>query len=152
MVTIKCTNCGAHLTPQQAGEACPKCGSLDRDLSAKDRAVVMDKAKVARELANKHYQVEPGLTRIIRCSGAAQLEFTPAEPIKFLEVNENTVPSGVMPLYFGPAPVSGITFPSVIVEVTPEEYERIKKQELKLPDGWETPDELARPLEVGGAA
>jgi hypothetical protein len=122
-MVIECTNCHTQLTPQQAGEPCPVCGSMDRNLTAQDRAVAREKASVARELAKKHYQVEAGLNKIIRCSGAADVEFRPLEPIKLLEVNENTVPSGVLPLHFGPAPASGITFPSIIVEVTPEEYE-----------------------------
>jgi hypothetical protein len=41
-----------------------------------------------------------------------------------------------MPLKFDAAPASGIDYPSVIVEVTPDEYESIKKNELSLPIGW----------------
>jgi hypothetical protein len=152
MVVIQCTNCKTQLTPQQAGEPCPKCGSLDRNLSAEDRAVAIDKARVARVLASKHFEIEPGLTRVIRCSGAAEVELRPSEPIKYLEVNESTAPSGVMPLHFGPAPASGITFPSVIVEVTPEEYEKIKRKELPLPQGWGTEEELPKPPQAAGAA
>lgn len=147
---ITCTKCQNELTPQQAGEPCPHCGSLDRNLSAQDRAVATDKATVARELAKKHFQVEPGLTRVIRCSGTADVEFRPAEPIKLLEVNELTVPSGIMPLHFGPAPASGITYPSVIVEVTPEEFAQIIAHQLSLPPGWILEDELPKPADAGG--
>jgi RNA polymerase subunit RPABC4/transcription elongation factor Spt4 len=146
-MVITCMNCQTQLTPQQAGEPCPVCGSMDRNLRVEDRAIATEKAKVAKELAKKHYQVEPGLTHVIRCSGAAEIEFGPAEPIKLLEVNENTVPAGVMPLHFGPAPASGITFPSIIVEVTPDEFEKIKKQELALPAGWGIDAELPRPTD-----
>ena len=149
-MAITCTKCDLPLTPQQAGEPCPNCGSLDRNVTAEDRAVAAEKAKAARELAKKHFQVEPGLTKIIRFSGAAQTEFLPAEPIKLLEVNRDTVASGVMPLHFGPAPASGISFSSVIVEVTPEEYEKIKKKELLLPQGWRTEDELPKPPDATG--
>ena len=55
--------------------------------------------------------------------GAAELEVIADEPIKFLEVNAATVPTGVMPLQFGPVPASGIAFSSVIIEVTPDEFE-----------------------------
>lgn len=99
-------------------------------------AVFDEKVRVAKEIARKHYQVEPGLTQVIRYSGSPQIEAIPLEPIKLLEVNENTVPSGVMPLRFGPAPASGIPFPSVIIEVTPDEFQRICAQELRLPEGW----------------
>jgi hypothetical protein len=41
-----------------------------------------------------------------------------------------------MPLYFGPAPASGIPYPSVIVEVSPNEFKKIQSDELKLPEVW----------------
>ena len=34
-----------------------------------------------------------------------------------LEVNGATVPTGVVPLHFGPAPARGVHHPSVVVEV-----------------------------------
>ena len=42
-----------------------------------------------------------------------------------------------MPLGFGPTPEAGIRFPSVIIEVTPDEFEKIEAKELPLPSGWE---------------
>jgi hypothetical protein len=85
-----------------------------------DQAIADDKAEVARALAKKHYEAEDGLQRIFRLTGSAELELKPVEPIKLLEVNANTVPSGLLPAGFGPAPASGIPYPSVIVEVSPE--------------------------------
>ena len=67
-----------------------------------------------------------------------------ARPIKLLEINIDTSPSGIMPLHFGPVPGSGIPYPSVIVEVTPDEFDRIRLQELKLPDGWTIDEEYPR--------
>jgi hypothetical protein len=43
-----------------------------------------------------------------------------------------------------PVPGSGIPYPSVIVKVTPDEFERIKVQELKLPDGWTIDEEYPK--------
>lgn len=129
------------------------------------------------ELARQHHEVEAGITlmegvrngngnngecrtRSIKLeSGVHDRDGEPMnavvidiEPIKLLEVNENTVPAGVMPLHFGPAPAIGITFPSVIVEVTPDEYKKIQSQELKLPKGWDEREALAMPPgTVGGA-
>jgi hypothetical protein len=142
---IKCAQCGKELTPQQAGEPCPECGNRDRNLNAQEQAVVTEKVKAAKELAAKHYQVEAGLKRIFRITGTAEVEAVPAEPIKLLEVNENTVPSGVMPLGFDAAPAAGIPFPSVIIEVTPSEFEQIQTKELKLPNGWGIADEIPKP-------
>jgi len=95
-----------------------------------------NKTDVARRLAKAHYQVEAGITQIFRIVGRPEAELRPEEPIKLLEVNQFSIPSGVMPLYFDAAPARGILFPSVIVEVTPEEFTKIRSQELKLPEGW----------------
>jgi|SRR5579864_7009855 len=108
MNSINCANCGKTLTSEQADAPCANCGSLDRGVAAPDQVVAREKLEVAKELAKKHYQVEAGLTQIFRITVKADAEIIPAEPIKPLEVNENTAPSGVMPLHFGPAPASNI--------------------------------------------
>lgn len=125
---------------------------MDRKTFPQEQAVADDKAEVARELAKKHYQAEAGLQRIFRLSGSAEVEVSPVEPIKLLEVNANTVPSGVLPVQFGPAPASGIPYPSVIVEVSPEEFQKIQQEELKLPKGWQLGEEMPKPAEVSGVA
>jgi hypothetical protein len=119
---------------------------MDRNLTAQELVVVRNKANTAKELAKRHYGIEEGLTNVFRySSGSAKVEAIPAEPIKFLEVNTATVPTGVMPLQFGPVPASGILFPSVIIEVTPDEYRRIQTRELELPSGWDLSEELPKP-------
>jgi hypothetical protein len=153
---IICAKCRNSLTSEQAGSPCPECGSLDREQWATDGAVAMDQAIVkaklaaAKELAKKHYEVEDGLTRIFRLTCKAEMEASRSEPIKLLEVNENTVPSGVMPLHFGPVPAIGIPFPSIILEVTPEEFTKIRSHELKLPKDWEIGEELPKAQSTGG--
>jgi hypothetical protein len=156
---VICAKCGKSLPSEQADSPCPECGSLDRELCATDGAVAMDQAIVkaklaaARELAKKHYEVEDGLTQIFRLIGKSEVEASRSEPIKLLEVNENTVPSGIMPLHFGAVPASGIPFPSIIIEVTPDEFTKIKTHELKLPKDWEIGEELPKLVEnTGGAA
>ena len=67
------------------------------------------------------------------------------EVIKLLEVNENTVPSGIMPIQFGPSPASGLNYPTIIVEVTPDEFQKIQHQQLELPHGWKVGDPIPRP-------
>jgi RNA polymerase subunit RPABC4/transcription elongation factor Spt4 len=80
-MAIICKSCKRALTPQQVGEPCPYCGSRDRNLSIQDLAVLKGKAAAAKELAKRHYEIEPGLTRVIRCSGSAEVELNRAEPI-----------------------------------------------------------------------
>jgi hypothetical protein len=106
------------------------------------------KDEEAPELARKHYEIEPGMTQIFRLAGSADVECRPNEPIKLLEVNENTVPSGIMPIWFGPSPASGLHHSSIILEVTPDEFERIQRQQLDLPNGWKLADLIPRPAVV----
>jgi len=105
---------------------------------------VSDKDEVAKKLAHQHYDLEPGITRIFKLRDKPEFEGLSSTPIKLLEINIDTAPSGIMPLHFGPVPGSGIPYPSVIVEVTPDEFERIKVQELKLPDGWTIDEEYLK--------
>ena len=104
--------------------------------------IVPQKEEVAKKLADAHFSIEPSLTHIFKIVEKPEAEALESTPIKLLEVNAATSPSGVMPLYFGPAPDSGISYPSVIVEVTPAEYEQIQANELRLPEGWFIGEEI----------
>jgi hypothetical protein len=110
--------------------------STGRIVSGADLGHLAKKKAVARELVSKHYEVEEGLTHVYWITSPSENASNPMEPIKLLEVNENTVPSGILPLQFGPSPASGIDYPSVIVEVTPGEFARIRSGQLGLPNGW----------------
>ena len=106
------------------------------------------KNEEAAELPNRHYQVEAGLERIFRLTGSEAEETSPREPIKLLEVNAYTVPTGIMPIRFGPAPESGFHYPSVILEITQtttDEYRRVQSRELELPHGWRVGEEIPKP-------
>jgi hypothetical protein len=104
-----------------------------------------DKTDAARKLAATHYEVEAGITQIFRVIGRPDAEVRPEEPIKLLEVNQYSIPSGIMPLHFDAAPARGIHFPSVIIEVTPKEFDKIQSRELHLPLGWTIGDLLPKP-------
>ena len=92
--------------------------------------------ELRKRLALAHYTSEPGIAAIFTVLGKPADEALPNEPIKLLEVNADTIASGIMPLGFDPAPASGFPFPSIIIEVTPEEMEKIRRHELALPHGW----------------
>ena len=100
---------------------------------------MQDKSEIAKVLADAHRRFEPGITRIIRV--VADREDDPTEPVKLLEVNPDTLPSGIVPIAFGPDPPD-IPFASVIIDVTEGEYEDIRKGILTLPEGWQTGDTL----------
>ncbi len=99
----------------------------------------------AKRLAQRHYEIEEGITQIFQIRQRVDLEVTRSEPVTLLEVNANTIPSGIMPIQFGPNLSSGFKFPSVILEVTPGEFEKIRSHELALPEGWEIGAEIPRP-------
>ena len=103
----------------------------------------------AKRLAEAHYSVEPGVSEIFRITGSASPEDPEDDTVIFLEVNSNTIPVGIMPLGFGPSPAHGIHSSSVIVEVTPEEFEKILSHELPLPGTWEIGELMPRPAPVG---
>jgi hypothetical protein len=95
----------------------------------------------ARRLAEAHYLVEPGISAIYPVTSVDATDRT----IRLLEVNAATFAAGIMPVGFAPHPPSGIPFKSVIVEVTPEEFEDLREGKLKLPDGWSFGPPIARP-------
>jgi hypothetical protein len=111
----------------------------------------MDRSKeaVAQRLAEAHYAIEPGIELIIQLVAFPDRESDPKEPIKLLEVNQNTTADGIHPVFFGAHAASGIFYPSVIVEVTPEEYEHIRHDPASLPNGWRLDREFARSAPVG---
>ena len=86
------------------------------------------------------------MSRIFKLLDKPKLEGCRAHRSSFLKSTSIQL-SGIMPLYFGPVPSSGIPYPSVIVEVTPDEFERIKVKELELPNGWAIAEEYANGTE-----
>ncbi len=139
-----CAKCSAGLSSEDT--SCPECGNTETIAFAVDQTNGTKREQAEMELAKRHYEIEPGLTQISRITDKAEgVRQRDAQKIRLLEVNVNTVESGMMPLHFGPAPASGIPFSSIIVEVTPSELEKIRTHELRLPNGWEIGDELPRP-------
>ena len=108
-----------------------------------------DKESAARTLAELHYQFEPGMREIYRLLADDQTEQEPDEPIKLLEVNQDTIPSGIMPLGFDGIPASG-NYPTVIIQITPEEFDEVRCGKLALPMGWQiSPTPIPPPANCG---
>lgn len=105
---------------------------------------MIDRNDQSRRLAAVHFDLEDGITQIFRLVVAGEAEARPDEPIKLLEVNQNTIAAGIMPLQFAPAPDAGFHAPSIIVEVTPQEFDQLRRSELSLPAGWSIGEEIPR--------
>ena len=93
----------------------------------------------ARSLVTRNAEIEAGIIRAFRL--LAPHEECPHEPAKVLIVNRDTPESGIIPLAFGPDERN--PYPYVIVEVTENELERLRRGELTLPDGWIIGEEIA---------
>lgn len=106
----------------------------------------MDHSKegVAQKLARAHFSVEPGIERIFRILWSVEREANADEPVKLLELNSLTTADGIRPVFFGPHTGSGIIFPSVIIEITPQEFDAVQNGSLALPDDWHVGPEISR--------
>lgn len=102
--------------------------------------MVLDKQQSAQKIARLHRDSEPGIIHVYRLISANEND--PREPLKLLEVNRDTIPAGVSPLLFPPHPSSGLQYPLVIIDVTPDEFEQIKRHDLSLPEDWEVAEEI----------
>ena len=92
------------------------------------------KDQVAKELIEWHFQVEPGLSVVFRV--LAENEEDPNEPIKLIEVNTQTVATGSFePFRF--APTEDTPFPTVIAELTPEEFRQFRSTPGAIPESWD---------------
>lgn len=107
------------------------------------------KDEVADELAQAHYEVDAGIERIVRLLADEEREASASEPIKLLEVNKLTVPAGVQPVYFGSHPASGAVYPSVVVEITPDEFNAETLRDLSERFGWTPGPEIRQRRKAG---
>jgi len=92
----------------------------------------MDEA--AQRLIDWHFRTEPELREVWMFTGQ---DDTSAEPIiELLEVNAATPATGSVDTFSFP-PAGDIPYRTVIAEVTPEEFEQIRRQPSRLPRGWD---------------
>jgi hypothetical protein len=96
------------------------------------------KDDVARALAEEHVSWEDSIQRIVRLRSANEDDAD--EPIKLLEVNSLTAPAGIVPVSLGPS--EDAPFPLVVIEVTEDEFARVRGGELALPPGWTVAETL----------
>jgi hypothetical protein len=97
------------------------------------------KAEAARARAQWHFEVEPDLVAVYRLEAPDE---TDRDPLKLLVVNPDTIPTGIMPLWFPAAPAAGKPFPILHVEITPAEMDQIRSGGLMLPHSWRIVEEF----------
>lgn len=97
-------------------------------------SVTPTKDDAARRLIDWHFQVEPYLSEVYRI--LIDDEDSEEEPIRLLEVNSATVPTGTVETYVF-APSDEIPFKVAIAEITPEELQDLLDRPETLPNGWD---------------
>ena len=84
---------------------------------------------VATRLAAAHQKEDPATSDVFLAKGE--------EEVRLVEISKSVGNTGeVLPFRFGPRVDQDIPYPSVIVVLSPEEWQLVKDGKLKLPDGW----------------
>ncbi len=108
------------------------------------------KDQTAQMLADAHFRLDTGISRIFRVEESG--ENANLTPIKLLEINSDTPEVGISPVGMTADPARGIYYPSIIIEITPRELERVRNGQLFLPNNWQLGSEFYRTKTVSGAA
>jgi hypothetical protein len=92
---------------------------------------------VARELAAAHQKEDPATKSVFLSEDAGE--------VRLVEVSESVGTSGeVLPFRFAARPDQGIPYASVVILLSEDEWERVRRGELRLPEGWGAPDKLKK--------
>ena len=103
---------------------------------------MLTKEEAVREMVASHYQFDPRIREIIRF--LSPHEEDPTEPIKVLDVTPDTPLSGrVMAFTFGP--YENFPYKMQTADITPEEMEQVRRQEIPLPSGWSLQNSVIYP-------
>jgi hypothetical protein len=111
---------------------------------------MITKDQTAQLLADAHYRLDQGITHIFRI--VEPDESNNAKPLKLLEVTPMTAEVGISPVGLGADPARGMFHASVVVEITPDEFERLRRGDLKLPHDWKLGEELRPHMSPARAA
>ena len=98
-----------------------------------------NKLETAKSLAKAHFELEPDIRHIHLIEPFNDQD--PNDPIKLLEVVEGTIERGVEPFWFTADPARGIEYPTIVVEISPAEFNAIQDGKLGYRD-WSIGEEL----------
>ena len=88
--------------------------------------------QVANDLAQAHRAADPKTTII------KHFEMNRQDEIYLLEVSASAPTSGeVLPFRFAPDPANGVPYPSVVILLSPDEWQMVEKGQLSLPHDWD---------------
>jgi hypothetical protein len=99
------------------------------------------KLETAKDLARYHFRVEPDLKHVFLLDPIR--EDDPREPIKLLEVVEGTLETDFEPVAFAANPGRGVAYPSLILEISPRQFNELQGGELRVNEQtWRLASEL----------
>src|SRR5438128_1127748 len=85
------------------------------------------KDETAQLLADAHFRLDQGITRIFRI--VEPDESSGSRPVKLLEVSPMTTEVGISPVGMTADPARGVLHSSVVIEISPNEFERLQRGE-----------------------
>jgi hypothetical protein len=98
------------------------------------------KDETAQLLADAHFRLDQGISRIFRI--VEPDESNDLRPVKLLEVSYMTTEVGISPVGMTADPARGVFHASVVIEISPNELDRLQRGELELPHNWTLGAEL----------
>jgi len=85
---------------------------------------------IVRRMVRSHFEIEDVIDRVVWFKSP-----NGAEEIHLLEVNREAIPSGaVMTFYVGKS--KKFPLPTLLADVTPAEWRKIRAGKIPLPEGW----------------
>ena len=92
---------------------------------------------VARELADAHRVEDPKTRSVFLAESESE--------VRLVEVSGSVGDSGeVLPFRFAPRPDLGVPYASVVLLLSEEDWRRVERGEIDLPQGWGRPDALKK--------
>lgn len=85
--------------------------------------------EAAENLIHEHFDLEPSLEKVIWINPEQ------APEIRLLEINPETFATGIVQSFYFP-PSDEIPYALLIAEITPEEWQKVLRKEIPLPDEW----------------
>jgi len=94
----------------------------------------VDRDVVVKDLVDWYFEVDPATSMVYMF--VSENEDSPEEPLKLLQVNDETMETGRVDAFLF-AGTEETPFFTAIALVTPDEMKRIEAGEIALPEGWE---------------
>ncbi len=93
--------------------------------------------QAAEVLAELHKKEDPSTSAVYLAEAD--------DEIRLVEVSGSIDTAGeILPFRFAANPEAGVEYPSVVVLLSPEEWERVDRGKLKLPRGWGSAKKLRK--------